>query len=142
MSRLRGAKLPNGDLLVCGGWVYGGMYGYMWTSDEYIVFKQGSNQWKKVGTMKRARTHHSSTYINGNLLTVGGIGSSSNAISHHEQFSFEGGIKERKEMPIALYGHTATIFNYHKMLICGGRDIKVQKQLMSHRNNNDRIFYC
>ena len=104
MSRLRGAKLLSGNLLVCGGRVYGTKSGGIWKSDEYMVFKQGSNQWKKVGTMKRARSHNSSTYINGSLLTVGGRDSnpSSNAISHHEQFSFEGGIKDRKELPIAL----------------------------------------
>ena len=35
--------------------------------------------------------------------------------------------KEARKLPIALHGHTATVFNYHKMLICGGRDIKVRK---------------
>ena len=118
ISGLRGAKLPSGDLLVCGGMLY---------SSQYIVFKNGSNQWKKVGTMKRARSHHSSTYVNGNLFTVGGVAwPSDDKISHHEQFSFEGGTKDKKELPIALWGHTATIFDYHKILICGGRDIQVK----------------
>lgn len=44
-----------------------------------------------------------------------------------EQFSFESGTKDRKELPIALYGHTATVFNDHKMLICGGCDNRVRK---------------
>ena len=116
ISGLRGAKLPSGDLLVCGG-----------KSLQYTIFKKGSNEWKKVGTMKQARSHHSSIYVNGNLFTVGGLNSSYDMISHHEQFSFERGTNDRKELPIALYGHTATVFNYHKMLICGGCDNRVRK---------------
>ena len=119
MFGLQGAKLPNGDLLLCGGNTVSRR------NDSYMLFKQGSNQWKKVGTVKRERWLHSSVYFNGCLFTVGGLDSSNNAISHHEQYSFVGGVKDRKELPIALYGHTATLFDHHKMLICGGRDIQV-----------------
>ena len=128
MFGLQGAKLPNGDLLVCGG-----NNGIMEiTSDEYLLFKPGSNQWKKVGTMKRARWLHASVCFDGDLFTVGGKDSFCAAISHHEQFSFEGGVMDKKQLPIALYGHTATIFDYHKMLICGGRDRMVGKQFIGH----------
>ena len=43
----------------------------------------------------------------------------------NEEFSIEGGVKERKEMPIALNGHTATIFGEHKILISGGECAQV-----------------
>ena len=37
-----------------------------------------------------------------------------------EGFSFDRGVNEKKDMPISLYGHTATIFGPTKILICGG----------------------
>ena len=119
-------RTVNGDLLVCGG------INVLSTSDEYMLFKPGSNQWKKVGTMRRARYLHASVCFDGDLFTVGGKDSFRTAISHHEQFSFEGGVMDKKQLPIALYGHTATIFDYHKMLICGGRDRMVGTQLIGH----------
>ena len=125
-------QLPNGDWLASGGSIITRI------SDEYVLFKQGCNQWTKVGIMKRARWHHASVYIDGVLLTTGGLDSPpsvlnfsrvftvlSSVISHHEHFSFDGGVRKRKELPIALYRHTATMFGNHKMLISGGRDIKV-----------------
>ena len=114
-------------MLVCGGSTVSQ------TSDAYIIFKQGFNVWKKFVTMWRARSFHSCTYINGNLFALGGLYHSSPyqgseiAISRHEQLPLEGFTKEVRKLPIALYGHTATVFNDHKMLICGGRDIKVRK---------------
>ena len=135
MFGLQGAKLPNGDLLVCGG-----NNVLRRTSAEYMLFKQGSNQWKKVGTMKRARWLHSSVCFDGDLFTIGGKDSfNTRIISHHEQFSFEGGTKDKKELPIALYGHTATIFDYHKMLICGGRDDLVGKQFIGRKIERIRL---
>ena len=122
-------QLPNGEWLASGGIIDGARI-----SDEYMLFKQGRNQWTKVGNMKRARWHHASVYIDGVLLTTGGLDSPpssriftllSSLISHHEHFSFDGGVRKRKELPIALYRHTATMFGNHKMLISGGRDIKV-----------------
>ena len=136
MFGLQGAKLPNGDLLVCGG------KNVLGTSDEYMLFKQGSNQWKKVGTMKRARWLHSSVCFDGDLYTIGGKDSfNTRIISHHEQFSFEGGAKDKKELPYALYGYTATIFDYHKMLICGGRDDLVGNQFISHKIKRIRFMF-
>ena len=125
-------QLPNGDWLVCGGSTITRI------TDEYMLFKHGPNKWTKVGTMRRARWHHASVYIDGALLTTGGLDSSQNVISHHEHFSFEGGnriainFKKRKELPIALYRHSATIFGTNKMLITGGFDAQVRNHIMSH----------
>ena len=114
-------QLPNGYWLVCGGCISKIM------KSEYRLFKQGPNQWTKFGTMQNAIWEHASVYIDGALLTTGGVDLSRNAISHHEHFSFEGGVKNRKELPIALRRHRATIFGNHKMLISGGLDIHVSK---------------
>ena len=114
-------QLPNGDWLVCGGSPTKG------SNSEYMLFKKGPNQWTKVGTMRRVIWEPESVYIDGALLTTGGMDLSRNAISHHEHFSFEGGVKNGKELPIALHMHRATIFGNHKMLITGGLDIHVSK---------------
>ena len=108
---LSGTQIPNGDLLVCGGWT-GSV-----ASNQYLYYKKGSNQWTKVGTMLMYKCDHSSVWIDGRLLTTGGRLSWS---LHHEEFTFLDGVKEMKEMPVGLYGHTATIFDQHKIIVCGG----------------------
>ena len=109
-----GAQLPNGDLLIIGGGTSSG------GNDEYFLYKDGSNQWKKVGTKKRQKFGNSSVLIDGNLLTTGGCGSSAKVLSNHEEFSINGGVKERKNMPMALTDHEAVVFGEHKILISGG----------------------
>ena len=122
LAELSGTQLPNGDLLVCGGWT-----GFV-VSNQYLHFKKDSNNWTKVGAMLMDRNWHSSVWIDGRLLTTGGLKEDHHwwrsgprkISSHHEEFSFDGGVKEMKEMPIALMGHTATIFDQNKMMVCGG----------------------
>ena len=98
----------------------------------YYHYKNGSNQWKKVGTMKMAREGHASVLIDGSLFTTGGsylpyvYATYISDLSNNEEFSFEGGLKDRKEMPIELASHTATVIGKHTMLICGGMS-KVSK---------------
>ena len=54
MWGLGGSQLPNGDLVVCGRVTrYGSYY-------PYLHYEKGSNQRTKVGTMKGARSDHSS----------------------------------------------------------------------------------
>ena len=116
-----GAQLPNSGLVICGGEIRSN------SSHQYLHYKDGSIQWTKVGTMKKARYMHSSVWIDGRLLTTGGWPLSAKTTSHHEEFSFDGGVKEREEMPIALAGHTATIIEQNKMIVCGGRTGNVSK---------------
>ena len=123
LQRFGGAQLPNGDLLISGGGTFSGY------NDEYIHYKSGSNYWKKVGTMKQARSGYSSVLIDGNLLTTGGryFDSSSKLLSNHEEFSINGGVRERTNMPIALESHAAAVFGKHTILISGGIDAKVNE---------------
>ena len=119
LCALGGAQLPNGDLVLCGGGSSSGQ------NNEYLHYNHDSRYWKKVGTMKTARFYHSSLWIEDCLLTVGGFDSSRKITSWHEEFSFDGGIKERTEMPIALTDHTATIIDQNRILVCGGHDGRV-----------------
>ena len=92
--------------------------------DEYLLFADGFVQWTNVGHMKRRKNWNTSVLVNGCLFTTGGF---KRKYSLHEKFSFQKGVKHKKEMPIALEGHTATILSKHKYLICGGVDRKVIK---------------
>ena len=122
LGGLSGTQLPNGDLIISGV-CYNTETGY---NVGYYHYKNGSNQWKKFGTKKMARAGHSSVLIDGSLFTTGGSNSSNvssldiNYLSNHDEFSIEGGLKDRKEMPIALSYHSATVVGKYTMLICGG----------------------
>ena len=123
-SGLVGTQLPNSDLVVCGRMTGLGL-------GEYLHYKEGSNEWTKVGAMKGARLYHSSVWIDGRLLTTGGANTLNKKTSNHEEFSFGGGVKERKEMPIALYSHTATIFGRNKMIVSGGFNERNVRKIFS-----------
>ena len=152
---MRGSKFPNNDLLVSGGKVkiyndehakncgedgdgewrcdygkcqYGEFEGYDW-KDTYLVYSHSSNQWKEVGKMKESRFNHSSVLLNGCVFTCGGDGyeSDTDETYPHEVFCSDGGVNERKKLPVAISGHTATKINEFQYLICGGYDMIVSK---------------
>ena len=128
---LRGVPLPNGNLLVCGGGRFGLIESIVEgpACGEYLLLKAHSDQWTNVGTMKVARKYHTSVFYDGCLYTTGGLDSLNNVISHHEAFSLNGDVKEKKDIPISLQGHTATIFDQYKMLICGGSKRKMENDV-------------
>ena len=111
----RGAQLPNGDILLAGGEMGG--------CCRYLHYTKGSDQWKIAGTMKKARHQHTSVLIDACLLTTGGIEmfSGGDCTSYLEKFSFTEEVEEKKNLPISLTCHTATVFGKNKMLISGGR---------------------
>ena len=127
LAELGGTQLPNGDLLLCGGLFVeeledpfsGESEDVQYCSDEYLLYKSGSSQWTKVGTMKQKIYGHSSVLIQDRIHTMGGI-YNKKITSRHEQFSLDDGVKEMKEMPIPLQYHTATSFGKNKMIVCGG----------------------
>ena len=130
---LSGAQLPDGNLVIIGGWTGSGR------SYEYLHHKEGFDRWRNIERMKKARSYHSSLWIDGRLLTTGGKDPSGKPTSCHEEFSFDvkkgrwKKWKERKEMPKALYGHTATIFDQKKMIVVGGQNQKVSQILSKLR---------
>ena len=124
LGRLAGAQLPNGDLMISGGCDNTESRYH----DGYYHYKKGSNQWEKVGTMHGGREGRSSVFIDGSLFTTGGYFETNfetswgepHHLSIHEEFSIKDGMKLRKDMSIGLSGHTATVFDKQRMLICGG----------------------
>ena len=122
---IQGAQLPNGDLLLAhGGWT--GSF----CNDEYLLYKKDSNSWIKFGKMMKGRSRHSSVIVGNKMYSCGGYDSISDVLSHHEEFSFslmgerdQSGIV-RKELPIALRAHTATILDESRIIVCGGDDRK------------------
>ena len=125
MSRFGGAQLPNGDLLVAGG--YDGCGPYHYHHNKYFHLKNGSKEWKEVGTMRQKRTEHSTVFINGSMFSCGGSLGNHTTLSHHESFSLNGGLRELKALPIALKQHTTTIISQNEILVCGGRDKDVSQ---------------
>ena len=121
---LQGEKLPNGNFLVCGGLTGGLIVGgsRYFCNEDYLIYKNGSDMWDKVGKMKERRYLHSSVFINGRLFSCGGLDSNSKLISDHEAFTLNGKVKKKKSLPIALAGHTASKFDENKILVCGGRN--------------------
>ena len=111
---LRGTQLPNHDLLISGGDTDSGV------NDEYLRFNHASYQWKKVGTLKNARYSHSSVLLNGCLYSCGGFYSTSKATSHHEAFSLDGVVNEKRGLPIPLFNHTANKLNESQYMVIGG----------------------
>ena len=77
--------------------------------------------------MKRKKSWYSSVWVDDCLYTTGGSDSSLIDIACLEEFSINGGAKERKEMPMPLSSHTATTFGPHKMIVCGGMNRNVRK---------------
>ena len=127
LSTLQGTQLPNQDLLVSGG---DGLERDFWRlNDEYLRFSQDSNQWMKVGTMKKARHFHSSVLLNGCLYSSGGSDSSAKITSHHEVLTLDGRVEEKKELPIALLKHTANKLNENQYMVCGGEERNVSTNL-------------
>ena len=96
LGGLSGTQLPNGDLIISGGWRHQVDTNPLY-DDGYYHYKNGSNQWKKVGTMNRARFGNSSVLIDGNLLTTGGCDfhcdASARLLANHEEFSIDHGLK-------------------------------------------------
>ena len=70
---ITGATLPNGNLLVRGENKY---------FDEYLIFKDGSNQWKGIGASEMSLSYPSSVLIDGRFFTTGYHGPGGYEFSH------------------------------------------------------------
>ena len=130
-SELGGTQLPNGDLLVYGF----SRFERRSYSIMFYHYQAESNKWRKIEPLWGvSRSGHSSVFIDGQMFSMGGD-QTTNACyapedyrsTHHEAFSIEGRVKQRKKMPIGIAFHTATIFGENRMLISGGSIKQVSK---------------
>ena len=139
LKHAQGTLLPNRDLLLSGGLASYGDYDTVPSETKYLRYRNRTNEWIEVGRMIIPRYHHASVFINGIMFSSGGCESfsypSKNIVCHHEAFSIDGVVKEIKEMPIALYGHTATKIDNNRYLVTGGRVIEV-----SSKTNKTMLF--
>ena len=125
---LTGAQLPNGNLLV---------RGISRNCDEHLLFRDGSNQWTKIRSSERALSCPSSVWIDGRFFTTGFkfCFSSGYEALHHEEFTFNGSVKQRRKLPIGLENHSATVFGQQKILVSGGFEIYVSYRFLNHKTN-------
>ena len=137
-----GTQLPNGDFLICGAGEELNVINHENDSCNYLLFKDGFIEWAKVKTKNRAQDWNvfpkQSVFIDGCMYTTkdsswNGHSNHSSSILcsspregyFHEKLSFEICVQERKAMPIALAGRTATLYSKHEYIVCGGFDKEV-----------------
>ena len=102
--------------------------------------------------MIRPRYDHASDLLNEVMFSCGGftptdlsgwwrlsVWRDHEVSSHHEAFGLDGETKELKEMPIALFGHTATNIDSNRYLISGGRGDEVS---LKNRYETSYYFWC
>ena len=114
-------------------------------NDEYLLYKEDSTSWIKIGKMMKRRSRHSSVIVGNKMYSCGGYDSTSDVVSYHEEFSYslmgdlDQGVTEKKELPIALRAHTATVLDESRFIVCGGDNRKnVRKKYQNIKK--DQIF--
>ena len=109
--------LPNGKVLVTGGWHGVGLY---LASAE--LYDPDTNTWSSAGSMTTGRYYHTATLLSdGAVLVTGGYGDSG-SLSSVEIYFFIGQnwVDQGNIMTTARYGHTATLLPNDKVLVAGG----------------------
>ena len=120
-------KLPNGKVLVTGGYAFGaGGYEYYRSAEIYDPAK---NSWRKTANMSVARAGHTATLLpNGKVLVVGGTGTDSE-VNHGILTSAElfdpttNTWSNAGELNVPRSGHTVTLLNNGFVLIAGGQNL-------------------
>jgi uncharacterized delta-60 repeat protein len=108
--------LPNGKVLVVGGWV--GIH----LSSSAELYDATAGTWTTTGSMSTARYMHTATLLpNGKVLVAGGEDNSSHILSSAELYDATAGTwTTTGSMSTARYMHTATLLPNGKVLVAGG----------------------
>ena len=114
--------LPNGKVLVAGGYAYPG---YLASNELY---DPASNSWSAAGALQTGRYSHSATLLpNGKVLVAGGDGSGDNLAELYDPasdaWSSAGALTSARER------HTATLLPNGKVMVAGGNRVAASAEL-------------
>ncbi|ADO75496.1 Kelch repeat-containing protein [Stigmatella aurantiaca] len=111
--------LPNGKVLVAGGYHSTYSYTYLATAELY---DPATGTWSPAGAMASPRYQHTATLLpNGKVLVVGGYAGSSGALATAELYDPATGTwSQTSTMASTRYNHLATLLAHGKVLIAGG----------------------
>ena len=112
--------LPNGEVLVAGGFGTGGSGPVAIASAE--LYNPQTNTWTTTGSMTTTRAEHTATLLpNGTVLVTGGEDASATGLSTAEIYNPATGIwSTTGSMSTARQHHTATLLQNGKVLVAGG----------------------
>ncbi len=107
--------LPNGKVLVAGGYM-GGNNGVDLATSE--LYDPATATWSATGSLVTARSYHTATLLpNGKVLVVGGFG----ALASAELYNPASGTwSTTGSLATPRYGHTATLLPNGKVLVTSG----------------------
>ena len=131
LDDLRGTKLPDASLLLCGRNSWSNKCVETYLLKDY----QSPREWTKIKTSLIQEDLFSSFLIDRWLLITGGNDWQNKGLDY-EQFSIYDAIMPVTfDLPIPLCGHTTNIFCRHKIIICGGEFV-VKKSKYSVKVKN------
>ncbi|MEO7298345.1 MAG: kelch repeat-containing protein [Verrucomicrobiota bacterium] len=109
--------LPNGKVLVAGGYIQGGFVG-----NDLEVFDPATGVWTYTGNLRSGRDNHTATLLpNGKVLIAGGNSFSGGYLANTELFDPATGASiATNSMNTTRTLHTATLLANGKVLVTGG----------------------
>lgn len=103
------AALPDGRILVIGGWRHSGLSSYVPPLADAQIYDPGSNTWAEAASLKTARAQHAAVALpDGRILVTGGMNHAPVASSEIYDPMSDTWTKAAS-LPQALYGHAVAI---------------------------------
>jgi hypothetical protein len=125
-------KLPNGKVLVVGGYEKYGSNLYNPPLSSAEIYDPQANSWTKVSNMNNARAFHTATLIEGKVLIAGGIGDNqANRIYLNSVEIYDPETNKwtsKSAMNATRYVHTSLSISNKEILVVGGSNDKGSDQ--------------
>jgi N-acetylneuraminic acid mutarotase len=129
--------LPNGKVLIAGGFIISGSNPVYLSSAE--LYDPTSNTWSSAGNMVTARDNHTATLLsNGNVLVAGGLNSGGALASSELYNPTTNSWSSAGNLSSARYSHTSILLPNGNVLVAGGLGIStllVSAELYCPTNN-------